>query len=341
MAHPKDPRLPAAGAALALGGVLAAGTVVRERAKRSRIRRERRYRLRPDEGAAEGLRRIARGQIDQAIEQLDGSAGGDRDTAVHEARKALKRLRALVRLARDELGDEVYRLENEAFRDAGRRLSSVRDAAVMLETLDGLVARYRDELADEPFAGLRHALAQEAGAARERIDRDATELDEVRAMLETARTRLATWPLRDDHGVASLAPGMERVYRRGRRALRAARRDPSDEALHELRKRAKDLWHAAQVARPASPKRLRRLARRAHALADATGDDHDLALLLAAAHRRPAALEPGELALLEGLVARRRRALQRAAFDRARRIYTAKPRRLARRIARAPRAAGH
>ena len=122
-----------------------------------------------------------------------------------------------------------------------------------------------------------------------------------------------------------LEPGFERIYRRGRRALKAARADPSTENLHELRKRAKDLWHAAQILRPAAPKPMKQLARRAHALSDVTGDDHDLAVLRAAARERHATLAPGELALLEGLVARRRRRLRRKALAQGRRLYARKP----------------
>ena len=53
---------------------------------------------------------------------------------------------------------------------------------------------------------------------------------------------------------------------------------------------------------------MKQLARRAHALSDVAGDDHDLAVLRAAARERHATLAPGELALLERLVARRRAA---------------------------------
>ena len=60
-----------------------------------------------------------------------------------------------------------------------------------------------------------------------------------------------------------------------------------------------------------------------------TGDDHDLAVLRAAARERHATLAPGELALLEGLVARRRRRLQRKALAQGRRLYARKPATLA------------
>jgi CHAD domain-containing protein len=291
------------------------------------------YRLRTDEEAANGVRRVARGQLDLAADHLAGKGEGDLDTAVHESRKAFKRLRALVRVARDALGDEAYRRENVAFRDAGRRLSATRDAAVMVETLDDLTERYRGELSDDAFSGLRDALASEAAAASDRLAEDTGAVEEVQGALEAARRRVAGWPLDDDGGLEMLEPGFERIYRRGRRALKAARKDADTEQLHELRKRAKDLWHAAQILRPAAPKEMKKLARRAHALSDLAGDDHDLAVLRAAARERHATLAAGELALLEGLVARHRRRLQRKALARGRRLYARKPRRLGRLVA--------
>jgi CHAD domain-containing protein len=291
------------------------------------------YRLRRDEEADDGVRRVARGQLDLAADELAGEREGDLDAAVHDTRKALKRLRALVRVARDALGDDTYRRENTAFRDAGRRLSDTRDAAVLVQTLDDLAERYGDELPAGAFAGLREALAAEARDASARLADDRGPVEEVQGTLDAARKRVAAWPLDDDGGLELLEPGFERIYRRGRRALKAARKDPGTEEFHELRKRAKDLWHAAQILRPAAPRAMKKLARRAHAVSDLAGDDHDLAVLRAAARERHATLAAGELALLDGLVARRRRRLQRKALARGRRLYARKPRKLARLVA--------
>jgi CHAD domain-containing protein len=104
----------------------------------------RRFGLREGERVSGGFRRIACGQLELAIERLEGRTDEQLGTAVHETRKSLKRLRATVRLARDELGDEVYARENSAFREAGRRLAGARDSRVLLETLDALTDRYLD-----------------------------------------------------------------------------------------------------------------------------------------------------------------------------------------------------
>lgn len=314
MAKKANAQALAAGVVATGGAVAAAGKLVHDRAQR----RRRRFRIGRDEPAAEGVRRIARGQLEIAGEELGRRADG-----IHEARKALKRVRAVVRLARDSLGDEAYRRENRAFRDAGRDLSAVRDAQVLGETLDDVRERYADELPDGAFLGLRTALATEAEAAHAGVS-DAA-IDELAATLEEERTRVATWPLDDGDDPRTLIPGLRRIYRRGRRAARVARAEPTTEHLHELRKRAKDLWHAAQVMRPLAPDRLDRVARRAHKLANRLGDDHDLAVLLDAAHDRTATLRAGELELLEALVHRRRAKLQRSALRRAARLYRRSP----------------
>ena len=336
MAKASNHRVPVAAAgAVAAGGAAVAGKLVHDRrARRAEVRRARAYRLREAENVPDGVRRIARGQIDLAAEQLDAGTGSDAPDAIHDARKAFKRLRALVRLSRDALADEVYRRENATLRDAGRRLSGVRDAAVMVQTLDDVTRRFHDELADGAFAGLREALVADAEAAREHTAQDSGAIDDVLATLEAQRGRVAAWPLPEHADLAMLAPGFQRMYRRGRRALRAARKDTDTEHLHELRKRAKDLWHGAQVLRPADPKRMKKLARRAHDLSDVVGEDHDLAVLLDGARRRADTLAPGELGLLDGLVGRRRERLQRKALALGRRVYARKPRTVARLAAR-------
>ena len=73
------------------------------------------YRLIRGEGVPAGVRRIAREQLQAAVAHLR-SRTGSRDEQIHEARKCMKRLRALARLVRTELGNEAYRRENACFR---------------------------------------------------------------------------------------------------------------------------------------------------------------------------------------------------------------------------------
>jgi CHAD domain-containing protein len=289
----------------------------------------RRFRLSGDESVPAGLRRIAAGQLDASIERLEGDTDEDLATAVHETRKSLKRLRATVRLARDELGVDVYRRENVAFREAGRRLAGARDSRVLLETLGAVTDRNRDEMPPARVQRFKRTLVGQQAAAQRRL-REGPAIAVVRTELAEASARVPAWPLeRED--VGAVVPGFKRIYRRGRRAYRAARREPSTENLHELRKRAKDLWYAAQIVRCASPKRMKRIARRAHELSDLIGEDHDLSLLgQRAEERRDRFADEAAVGELTALVEHRRDELRREAMDVARRLFRKKPRKLVR-----------
>ena len=275
------------------------------------------------------MRRIARGELEMSIERLAGDTDEDLGTAVHETRKSLKRLRATVRLARNELGDEAYRRENVAFRDAGRRLGGARDSQVLLETLDALADRYPDEAPPERFERFKRTLVGQHGAAQRRLH-EGVAMDEVLVEVRRACARVGDWHL-EREGLEALAPGFKRIYRGGRRAYLTAREEPSTENLHELRKRAKYLWYAAQIVRPAAPKKLKRIARRAHGLSNLIGEDHDLALLAQRANERRDRFADGTAAAeLAALTERRRGELRRDALALAQRLIGKKPRKVVR-----------
>src|SRR5947209_5639299 len=104
-------------ATVAVGVGVAIARAERERrAARRRTAAERQFALLPGELPVPGLRRIALGQLDLAIDLL-GADGVPDAKSVHEIRKALKRLRALVRVLRHELGEEAFSRENAALRD--------------------------------------------------------------------------------------------------------------------------------------------------------------------------------------------------------------------------------
>jgi CHAD domain-containing protein len=325
----------AAAAAVVTGAAAIGGKLAKDKLTASRDQKAARaYRLRRGEFVPDGMRRIARGQLDAGIEELAGQPNRKLDEAVHETRKRLKRLRASLRLERFAIGDETYRRENAAFRDLGQRLSAPRDAIVLIETLDELSERFDDELPRDELGPLRDRLAQRHKRAVAKLRRDRSTVDAVRVELEEARVRSASWTY-DSDGFEALRPGLQRIYRRGRRSMRAVADEPSDEHLHEWRKRAKDLWHALQIARPAAPKRMKALARQAHQLSDLLGDDHDLAVLREHIARPDVAFEreATRTALLSA-IDRRRASLRREALKLGARIYARRPKRFARSVER-------
>src|SRR5688572_929056 len=98
------------------------------------------YRFKLQEPVAQGVRRIGLEQIDVAIAKLGGK--DDIPAGIHDARRCLKRLRALLRLIRPGLTDAVYRREAERLVGTGKLLSGARDLFVMQQTLAKLEGRF-------------------------------------------------------------------------------------------------------------------------------------------------------------------------------------------------------
>ena len=295
---------------------------------------DRRFSLRTDEHIPDGIRRIARGQLHGARDELERTQPRRVGEAVHSVRKHFKRLRTSVRVARNALGEQTYQRENTAFRMAGRRISGVRDAHVMIETLDGLTERFADELPQDATQALRARLEAESKAAEGALSQDGGDIAATRETIDSALARTTTWTL-DADGFDALSPGLRRIYRRGRKAMRAAREEPTAENLHEWRKRVKDLWYATQIVGCARPKELERVARRAHKLSSRLGDHHDLQVLRAYVETHPQCFseEVHQQALL-AVIDRRARRLSKKALARGRKLYESKPKRFVREVER-------
>jgi CHAD domain-containing protein len=318
--------MPPVGSKLAAGETAAAGKVARKRLSGDGDSGpSRAYRLKTGEAANDGIRRIALGRVDNAVEQLSERSGDDFAGAVHEARKDLKKARAVVRLIRDELGPERYREQNARFRDIGRLLSGPRDAEVKLETLAALEERFGDELDGADLARYREGLEAERDRAKESADEAAEGyLAEALGELEVARRDVEQWPLGSEDW-SLVAGGLGRSYVRGRRALRATIDAPTDEHVHEWRKRVKDLWYHLRILREVRPEFTDPTADEAHELSDLLGEHHDLAVLRQDFEGRPAEDGGPERTLaLTGAIALRQDGLLDPALSLGSRLYDEK-----------------
>ena len=289
------------------------------------------YRLRQGESVPEGVRRMAAEQLDKAVEHL-GSPDGKRDAHIHEARKAIKRLRALVRLVRGELADAVYAVENQCYRDAGQRLSELRDATVLVETLDRLVEFLGNDVPESRFARVRVWLVERRDQAYSQTDSNNRAVQEVIAELAPARERLEHWPLQRQ-GWGGIRVGLQRIYARGQRDFAAAYALPSDEAFHDWRKQVKYLWYHIQILENVWPSIMQALAEELDQLGELLGQDHDLAVLHTTVRTEfPRAGATATLQALERRIDEVRSGMQDRARLLAERIYLERPREFTRRL---------
>lgn len=281
------------------------------------------YRLQPGESVREGLRRIAREELATAAAGLRQATPRKRDDAVHEARKSVKKVRAILRLMRGELG-RTFEIENRRLRDVGRRLSVYRDATVMIETLDQLGSYARDARSARSLSTIRRGLME--NQRRRRLgDRMTNAMGRAREELMAAAARVDRWRLVFD-GPVALAPGMETAYRRGRAGLAAVRRHARPECCHDWRKRVKDHWYHLRLVEGRWNTAMRARERSLKQLETWLGEHHNLEVL--SAHLAAKAADgrmPREVKICREFIGELQRELRRKALALGQQLYSQPP----------------
>jgi CHAD domain-containing protein len=271
------------------------------------------YRIEIGESLAAAFGRIAAEEIDQAAAELRRPNRGE---AVHNARKALKRLRALLRSLRVAFPKRLFRAENRRIAAAGRKISPLRDVHVQLRTLSRLKA------AASPAGDLlRHQLLRQQSSFVRRIP---ALRQTVRAMLDVSRQSLVAWPLRQATA-KDLAASLKRIYKQGRLAFKAARKSPTAEHLHEWRKKAKSLGYGLELIKGFGSGKLARRIRCSDTLTEALGDDHDLFMVLRALRLEHRSHPADDFAPLSRRISLKRAKLQKRAFKLGQRLFGEKP----------------
>ncbi len=234
------------------------------------------FRLKLREPLPDGLKRVFREQIQSALE-LCRHPAKQRGVTVHEVRKHLKKLRAAMRLAVDEVGKNRHTREDRCVREIGRLVSDLRDAQVRLQTLIQL----RDETAkgsgENHFPRIEELLSLEresfsaafAGWQKQAIPK-----------LERVGERLSKWPLA---GITwkQICGTVGKIYKRGQRGLAKTIKKPQPENFHAWRKRVKDLWYQLRILQPLNRVVLEKIAADAEILGELLGREHDFDFLLA------------------------------------------------------------
>jgi CHAD domain-containing protein len=250
------------------------------------------YRFKLQETIAEGVRRIGLEQIEIAETKL---AGNDNVAAsIHDARRCLKRVRALIRLVRPALGEDLYRQETERLARIGRLLADARDQHVMQQTLTKLEHRF-GTMPSNTAKRLQRLIATGSGGGKRRAAdgrRPAlVGLRKARKLFSAARIESTEF----EH----VTDGLERAYRKARRSFRKAYGEPGDETFHALRKTAQLHWRHMQLLSGGWPEALQARAHEARELSRLLGEDHDFAVLHTFINGRAASiLAPEVLAML-------------------------------------------
>lgn len=288
------------------------------------------YRLKRREFVPEGVKRIAREEIRSAVQYLRGKGGISRDEAIHEARKSIKKARALLRLVRPELG-EFYASESARLRDAGEKLSRLRDLGALITTFDELRKGRGKTLGKVSLTAIRRTLVLH----KKHVEAEMGVQELMHALAASLGLTLRSvphWPLKTD-GFAALEPGLKKTFRAGKKAFGVLNKHASREKFHEWRKRVKDHWYHVRLVENLWTDVMKGYEQTLKELEDALGEDLNLAILRD--RILPASGPQGERRAVDRVVKaidESRKELRKRALAIGRRVYAEKPRQFSRQM---------
>lgn len=271
------------------------------------------YRIEKNEALSAAFGRIAAEEIAVALGELRQR---NRAQAMHNARKALKRLRALLRSLRVAFPKKLFRRENRRFAAVGRKIAPLRDVHVQLRTLGKLRAG-----GGQASGEVRRQLLQR----EETFTRNIPELRQtVRQMLDASLQDVASWPVAEVTPV-KIAASLKRVYKRGKKAFKIASKRPTPENLHQWRKQTKTLGYGLELIECIGPRKTSKWIKKTDRLSESLGDDHDLFLVLESLREEHAARPASDYQPLSKRISTKRAKLQKRAFKLGKAIFDQKP----------------
>jgi CHAD domain-containing protein len=244
---------------------------------------------------------------------------------VHETRRTIKRIRAILRMIRYEIGYYNYHRENTYYRILSGRLSSLRDSYVLLKNITDFNHRFPEEFTDKDTKDISDSLNL-------RIEKDLEEFsyqwggfDRLIEDLDEARSRVEDFfRLRDEF--ASIRKGIRRNYRQGFRYLKIIHEEYNEEQFHEYRKNTKYLLYHMELIIPVYPKLIKAYSRSIDKHTELLGDTRDYEQLEQYIREgvENRSFDETSRGLIYSIHARRQELMQKIS-SRANRIYPEKP----------------
>jgi CHAD domain-containing protein len=234
--------------------------------------------------AGEVLGRYLRNHAERLRVRESEMRDGDPD-GIHQMRVEARRLRTALAVYRPLLDAERALALQGELRWLGTTLSPARDLEVVEGHLSEAIGAEPRSLMAGPVRMLpRRRLREAADPAREAAFAaiDSTRYAELQTLLGTFVDD-PPWSPRADRPAANqlpkrLAKPWRRIQRRVDAVSTAEPRD-HDTALHDIRKAAKRLRYACDVAAPALGPKIERISRKAERIQDILGHHHDMVVL--------------------------------------------------------------
>lgn len=287
------------------------------------------FRFKRGERFADGFVRVGLEQTKRVERFLDEKERGAEN--VHEARKCVKRMRALLRLGRPAVGPKWWKEVDDLCSSVGGKLAGLRNLDSLIEALDKLSA-VRGVRKTATFDRFRASIQRQRQGLNEMSAADAW--SEVRGELEAIRKRFKRVRF-TERGFDVVGLGLALTCDEARRLEETAYATGNEHDFHRWRKRVQHHWRHMQLFSAAWPEQMTVRAETARELSEVLGDEHDLGILIEEVARWADGLKSkrGVDGLLEA-AKDRQIALRRLAKARSRRLFAERGKAFARRVRR-------
>lgn len=286
------------------------------------------YRVKRNESPEQALHRIGRQQLKRALLALSSDMQqGER--AIHETRKCLKRIRALLRLMRPGLTGADFKSENARYRDISRRLSATRDAQVLTQTLSKL-EHYAEGQDASALMILRGYITATSGQSARELSPEL--IDTACNQLTSAKEAMANLRLTQP-GPEIIEKGLARAYNKGCCNFRLAYHGGNSESFHEWRKTVQLHWRHMSLTSLSCGELFSARIEAARELSQILGDAQDLSVLIGHIAQLPTCVMPSwQVEKLLELSCARQQQLRALAHPRGAQLFAASPKALARSV---------
>ncbi|MBN2482226.1 MAG: CHAD domain-containing protein [Bacteroidales bacterium] len=267
--------------------------------------------------------RLLSGLNDHALSLSRSRSVKNADVVIHEVRKTMKRSRALLKLYRTAIGEEIYQHENTLYRDISRSLSDIRISSVNIKTLNTSVTGNKLKGNKKQYGDLVHQLQMNhKEMVREKLSEHQM-LRSITLLLKANKKKITMLP-EFECDFAMLAAGLRRMYKRCLVNLQRAMSQPASENIHSFRKPVKYLWNQMIILRPLWPPAIGLFVRQLDTLGERLGVEHDMAelesMIFSNYHAEKAGFEP-----LIHFIRKERQYTQKLVWPLALKVFAEKP----------------
>lgn len=231
--------------------------------------------IKKEEHLPDEVKRLIEEQITLALENLY-AAKDDISWSVHEIRKSFKKIRAILRMVRYELGHHSYKSKNIIFRDLGRILAPLRDSDVFIGTWQYLSPALKGKISHQQISGTMRKIKNRQKKILYSFMKDKSTLTMLKRTLQQEKSEISNLPL-EKNDFSLFHKGILRIFERGRNEMKQAQLLRTTKNLHNWRKRVKYLWYHIQLLQNIWPGVLSEYEAILKELADILGEEHDLA----------------------------------------------------------------